>query len=70
MGTRKVSLTVWLVWAAIAVGFVAAVFTGRALYDHDVIGAVPMGSETAVYVGPCTVQPFQLTGTCHTETRK
>jgi hypothetical protein len=53
--------------AAILVGFLACLFIGRALYQADVIGAVPMGTQTAVYVGPCTVQPLQLSGTCRTE---
>jgi hypothetical protein len=53
--------------AAILGAFLACLVIGRALYQADVIGAVPMGTQTAIYVGPCTVQPLQLSGTCRTE---
>jgi hypothetical protein len=56
-----------IVLAAIIATGVLATLAGRSLYQADVIGIVPLGTESSVYVGPCTVQPLQLTGTCRTE---
>lgn len=52
---------------AIMLAGAAAALAGYSLYSHDIIGMVPMGTQTAVYAGPCTVQPLQLAGTCNTE---
>jgi hypothetical protein len=52
--------------AILLAGAVAAL-TGYLLASRDVVGMVPMGTQTAVYAGPCTVQPLQLSGTCRTE---
>jgi hypothetical protein len=64
---RRGRWVIRLVSLAILVTGAVAALAGYSLYAHDVIGMVPMGAETAVYAGPCTVQPFQLTGTCNTE---
>lgn len=52
---------------AIMLAGAAAALTGYTLASRDVVGMVPMGSQTAIYAGPCTVQPLQLSGTCRTE---
>lgn len=56
-----------IVALAILVTGALAALAGYSLASRDVVGMVPMGTQTAVYVGPCTVQPLQLTGTCRTE---
>jgi len=60
-------MTLRLVSLAILITGALAALTGWQLAAHDVIGMVPMGTQTAVYAGPCTVQPLQLDGTCNTE---
>jgi hypothetical protein len=64
---RRGRWVIRLVSLAILVTGALAALTGYTLYSHDIIGAVPMGTQTAVYAGPCTVQPLQLSGTCRTE---
>jgi hypothetical protein len=56
-----------IVALAILVTGALAALAGYSLASRDVVGMVPMGTQTAVYVGPCTVQPLQLAGTCRTE---
>lgn len=64
---RRGRWTLRLVSLAILLTGAVAALVGYSLYAHDVVGMVPMGTQTAVYAGPCTTQPLQLTGTCHTE---
>jgi len=64
---RRGRWVIRLVSLAILVTGALAALTGYSLYAHDVIGYVPMGTQTAVYAGPCTAQPLQLAGTCNTE---